>query len=116
MNNPVTPDEADRAHDLVMELNPYQALLDVVEYVNRSERPLAQFQAMMSFILETVKLHPDDMNDALAAAFTKTEARAGIKWWNALTEEMRGHWLRVADSAVPADAYRAYLESSRGQG
>lgn len=116
MNNPTTPDEVDRAHDLVMELNPYQSLLDVVEYVNRSDRSLAQFQAMMSFILATVKLHPDDMNDALAAAFTETEARASVKWWDALSEEMRRQWLKTAQSAVPADAYRAYLESSRGQG
>ena len=33
----------------------------------------------------------------------------GMDWWNALTEERRGHWLAVAGSARPADARRAYL-------
>lgn len=116
MNNPITPDQAERAHDLIVELSPYQATLDLVEYLNRSERPLAEFQALMSAFLSMLNLHPDDMNDALCAAFSQFEAAAGIKWWNGLTEEMRLYWLKDADSAVPADAYRMYLERSRGQG
>lgn len=32
----------------------------------------------------------------------------GVTWWNELTEEIRAHWLAVAGSAVPADAWRAY--------
>lgn len=39
------------------------------------------------------------------------EPLAGIVWWNELTEPTRAHWLTVAGSAVPADAYRAYLSS-----
>lgn len=33
----------------------------------------------------------------------------GMAWWNAMTEAERGHWLRVADSARPADASHAFL-------
>lgn len=39
------------------------------------------------------------------------EPLAGIDWWNELSEMMRLHWLNVADSATPADAYRAYRSS-----
>lgn len=40
---------------------------------------------------------------------TEEDPQAGITWWNAMTEEQRGHWLKVAGSAVPADARYAYL-------
>lgn len=32
----------------------------------------------------------------------------GVDWWNAMTTEVRAHWLAVAGSAVPADAWHAY--------
>lgn len=32
----------------------------------------------------------------------------GIAWWNRLSEAQRAYWLRVAGSARPVDAYRAY--------
>jgi hypothetical protein len=32
----------------------------------------------------------------------------GMEWFNALTEAERREWLQRADSAVPADAWRAY--------
>jgi hypothetical protein len=32
----------------------------------------------------------------------------GVAWWNGLREEERAHWLFVAGSAVPADAWLAY--------
>lgn len=79
MSTPMHGDSADLGHDLVVELNPYQALLDVVEYVNRSEQPLNQFRALMSFMLETVKLSSDDMNDAVCDAFNEHEARLQAK-------------------------------------
>jgi len=41
----------------------------------------------------------------------ETDAREGMTWWNNLTEEMRRYWLATAGSAVPADAWRAYLAS-----
>lgn len=37
------------------------------------------------------------------------DPQQGITWWNAMTEKARAHWLAVAGSAVPADAWRAYL-------
>ena len=37
--------------------------------------------------------------------------QVGMAWWNRLTEAERAYWLRVAGSAQPVDAYRAY---SRG--
>lgn len=42
------------------------------------------------------------------------DERAGIDWWNALPEDARRFWLRVAMSAVPADAWRAYKASWGG--
>jgi len=33
----------------------------------------------------------------------------GMAWWNALPPSARRHWLRQANSAVPADAYAEYL-------
>ena len=37
------------------------------------------------------------------------EPRAGMDWWNSLSEERRAHWLMMAASAVPAAASHAYL-------
>lgn len=39
----------------------------------------------------------------------ENEPAQGIAWWNDMTEEFRLEWLIVAGSAVPADAWRAYL-------
>lgn len=33
---------------------------------------------------------------------------AGTSWWNTCSEQERGHWLAVAKSAVPAEAWAAY--------
>ncbi|GMV27859.1 MAG: hypothetical protein AMXMBFR58_38900 [Phycisphaerae bacterium] len=46
---------------------------------------------------------------------TDDEAK-GIDWWNALTESERGGWLRIAGSAVPADAWEAYKRRGRDTG
>jgi hypothetical protein len=35
----------------------------------------------------------------------------GVTWWNGLLEQERAHWLFVAGSAVPADAWLAYLRA-----
>lgn len=32
----------------------------------------------------------------------------GMEWWNGLAEAQRAHWLMMAASARPADAYHAY--------
>ena len=43
------------------------------------------------------------------------EPQQGVTWWNEMSEEFRAHWLAVAGSAVPADAWRAYLtEEAQG--
>jgi hypothetical protein len=34
---------------------------------------------------------------------------AGMTWWNECSEQERAHWLMMAVSARPADAYHAYL-------
>lgn len=34
---------------------------------------------------------------------------AGMTWWNECSEQERAHWLTMAASARPADAYHAYL-------
>lgn len=60
---------------------------------------------------------PDEVEDAACEAgywpygVELDEPLAGMDWWNQLTEMMRLHWLNMAGSAVPADAYRAYLAS-----
>lgn len=33
---------------------------------------------------------------------------AGMAWWNSLPERARACWLRIACSAVPADAWAAF--------
>ena len=38
------------------------------------------------------------------------DERAGIDWWNSLTEESRAEWLRIAGSAKPADAWTEYKQ------
>lgn len=40
----------------------------------------------------------------------------GIVWWNSCTEEERAYWLRVAASAVPLDAWLAYLAHCNNTG
>jgi hypothetical protein len=37
------------------------------------------------------------------------EPQQGVDWWNAMSEETRAFWLGQAKSAVPADAWQAYL-------
>ncbi|MGB6485480.1 MAG: hypothetical protein WBE91_01170 [Steroidobacteraceae bacterium] len=36
------------------------------------------------------------------------DARAGMAWFNSMTPAERAHWLEVAGSAVPFDAWRAF--------
>lgn len=36
------------------------------------------------------------------------DPQAGVTWWSGCREPERGHWLAVAKSAVPADAWAAY--------
>ncbi|MDK6078947.1 hypothetical protein [Massilia varians] len=49
--------------------------------------------------------------EAKPAAQPGADTQAGIEWWNSLTEERRAHWMLVAASAVPADAWKAFCES-----
>ena len=37
------------------------------------------------------------------------DPQPGIDWWNSISEDSRLHWLTAAGSAIPADAWRAYL-------
>ena len=39
----------------------------------------------------------------------RADPQKGMSWWNAMSEAERGHWLKVAASARPADAYHAFL-------
>ena len=36
------------------------------------------------------------------------EEQRGMNWWNQLTEDARAHWLQIAGSAIPAEAWAAY--------
>jgi len=38
----------------------------------------------------------------------------GMIWWNWMTENERAYWCRVADSARPVDAWRAYQRGEDG--
>jgi hypothetical protein len=46
--------------------------------------------------------------EAPGAAHIDADAELGMTWWNGLSERERAEWLRIADSAAPADAWRAY--------
>lgn len=37
------------------------------------------------------------------------DSSEGMTWWNAIAANERGHWLKMADSARPSDAYQAFL-------
>jgi hypothetical protein len=36
------------------------------------------------------------------------DAMEGILWWNSMTEGDRANWMKIAGSAVPAEAWAAY--------
>jgi hypothetical protein len=48
-------------------------LQDLVHHINSHERPREEFRAAMIFILSTLAIDPDDMNDALCEAFAAFE-------------------------------------------
>lgn len=37
------------------------------------------------------------------------DPQAGMDWWNGCSEQERAHWLMMAASARPADAYHAFM-------
>lgn len=37
------------------------------------------------------------------------DPQAGMTWWNECSERERAHWLMMAASARPTDAYHAFL-------
>lgn len=39
------------------------------------------------------------------------DEQAGIEWWNRQRERERRYWLKVANSARPADAWAAFKRS-----
>jgi hypothetical protein len=41
------------------------------------------------------------------------DEKAGMAWWNALTEQERADWLRIADTAVPAVAWAVWQQRQR---
>jgi hypothetical protein len=41
-----------------------------------------------------------------------SDAELGMAWWNRISERERAQWLRVAGSAVPADAWAAFKAAS----
>ena len=45
---------------------------------------------------------------AITLARIPADAELGIAWYNRLSRAERLHWHRVASSAVPADAWRAF--------
>lgn len=38
----------------------------------------------------------------------KADVLLGMLWWNRLTKSQRASWLKLANSAVPADAWRKF--------
>lgn len=55
------------------DVNHFQTLLDLTSYINSNERPKEQFRAALSFLLSTLTLDSDDMNDAMCEAFNHFE-------------------------------------------
>lgn len=51
----------------------------------------------------------DRLSDADEALVTHLQdAHAGMAWWNSLHPADRLHWLNVAGSAAPGDAWEAF--------
>lgn len=44
----------------------------------------------------------------MSAAKPTSDATLGMAWWNRLTERERLHWLLMAGSDVPADAWAVF--------
>ncbi len=42
------------------------------------------------------------------------DERAGMAWWNSLSESERARWLAAASSAKPADAWAAFKATQGG--
>lgn len=58
-----------------------------------------------------VNLARSELREALEALqddHTPDEALVGLTWFNGLSRSERAHWLEVAASARPVDAYRAF--------
>lgn len=55
------------------DVNQFQTLLDLTEYINSNERPKEQFRASLLFLLSTLVIDPDDLNEAICEAFSKFE-------------------------------------------
>ena len=36
------------------------------------------------------------------------EDHPGVTWWNGLSREERARWLKIANTAIPAEAYKAW--------
>lgn len=49
------------------------------------------------------------------SANADADPHAGIVWFNGLRELERAHWLKIADSAGPVDAWAAYLSAEAFQ-
>jgi hypothetical protein len=41
------------------------------------------------------------------------DEKAGMNWWNGLTEVQRAEWLLIADTAVPVVAWAVYQQRCR---
>lgn len=50
----------------------------------------------------------------LRAQRNVADALVGMAWWNGLSQSERTYWLEAADSAVPADAWRAFQSGIPG--
>ena len=53
-------------------------------------------------------IEPAQSQPAAARPLIPQDAELGITWYNGLSKAERLHWHRVAASAVPADAWRAF--------
>jgi hypothetical protein len=51
---------------------------------------------------------PDDNTDFGAEPHGEADDVAGMHWFNSLTEAERAYWSKLAGSARPVDAWRAY--------
>lgn len=51
---------------------------------------------------------PKQPEDKKVAAVVSRDDMEGILWWNSIAEGDRANWMKIAGSAVPADAWAAY--------
>jgi hypothetical protein len=116
----MTPEMHSRLSGLAEKLGQTPATLASVAlslYVTQQETALGTAQrvvdTMLAQVMPQLLGQLDQLPDAIEIKLPKlVDEKAGVDWWNALTEPERARWLRDAGTAVPAVAWEYSKRSS----